>query len=105
MSGQGGVSALLWTMNNPPLEKWFGITPPLPIVADADIGINGGEMLELGDLPPVENRPQWFIDMGWETVGRPRSQRGGRMGWRMIRSVMSNAPCSGCTLRLAIMVD
>lgn len=63
-----GVEALLWTMNNPPLEDWFGIRAPLPIRADADMGLNNGEMLELGDLPELSKRPEWFQELGWDTV-------------------------------------
>lgn len=63
-----GLSALLWCMENNPLQEWFGITPPLPIKAEADIGLNGGNMLELADLPPVEKRPDWFNALGFDSV-------------------------------------
>lgn len=62
-----GMSALLWAMNNPRLEQWFGITAPLPILAEADIGLNNGELLEMAELPAVDKRPDWFNAMGWET--------------------------------------
>lgn len=65
---QGGVSALLYAMESNPLEEWFGITPPLPILADAEIGLNGGGLLEFADLPPLEERPEWFLGLGFDTV-------------------------------------
>jgi DNA polymerase I-like protein with 3'-5' exonuclease and polymerase domains len=67
---KGGVEALIWAMQNNPLERWFGITPPLPILAEGDIGINGREMLELSELPPLEKQPQWFRDLGLPLVTR-----------------------------------
>jgi DNA polymerase I-like protein with 3'-5' exonuclease and polymerase domains/uracil-DNA glycosylase len=63
---QEGVNALLWAMENNPLQDWFGITPPLPILAEADIGLHGGAMLEFADLPSVEDRPAWFNAMGFD---------------------------------------
>ena len=63
-----GIESLLWTMNNPPLQDWFGLEAPLPILAEADIGINGGEMLELAELPEPGKRPTWFTELGWDTV-------------------------------------
>jgi len=60
------VSALVWCMQSPPLHEWFGITSPIPILADADIGMNGGDMIELAEVPAPEKRPQWFNDLGWE---------------------------------------
>jgi hypothetical protein len=48
---QEGIEALLWAMQSNPLQEWFGITPPLPILAEADIGLNGGAMLEFADCP------------------------------------------------------
>ena len=65
---QEGVEALLWAMQSTPLHEWFGITPPLPIMAEAEIGLNGGGLLEFADLPPVEERPEWFNQMGFDTV-------------------------------------
>lgn len=55
-----GIEALLYAMENVPLQQWFGINPPLPIKAEADIGLNGGEMLELSELPDREKWPEWF---------------------------------------------
>jgi uracil-DNA glycosylase family 4 len=59
-----GISSLLWVMSNPPLQEWFGITPPLPITAEADIGMNGGDMIELAEVP--DEVPEWFANLGWE---------------------------------------
>jgi uracil-DNA glycosylase family 4 len=61
------MSALVWTMENQPLEEWFGIKPPLPLKAEADVGINFGETLEMSELPPVEKRPAWFNEMGFDS--------------------------------------
>jgi DNA polymerase I-like protein with 3'-5' exonuclease and polymerase domains len=63
-----GITALLYAMENPPLEEWFGIRPPLPIVAEADIGMNGGSMIELAELPPADKRPAWFDEIGFNVV-------------------------------------
>lgn len=63
-----GIESLLWCMNNPPLKEWFDLTAPLPIKADAEIGLNNGAMLELGDLPDLDKRPDWFNAMGWDKV-------------------------------------
>jgi DNA polymerase I-like protein with 3'-5' exonuclease and polymerase domains len=65
---QEGIEALLWAMQSNPLTEWFGITPPLPITAEADIGINGGQMLEFADLPSLEERPEWFRELGFDSV-------------------------------------
>jgi DNA polymerase I-like protein with 3'-5' exonuclease and polymerase domains len=65
-----GISALLYAMENPPLEDWFGIAPPLPIKAEADIGLNGGEMLELAELPSPEKWPDWFRALNLPVVER-----------------------------------
>lgn len=51
------VNALLWVLNNPPLHI-FGLTAPLPILAEPDIGLNLGEMYELYDLP--DELPDWM---------------------------------------------
>lgn len=54
------ASALLYAMEEPPLEEYFGIRAPLPIKAEADIGLNQGEMIEFGELP--DELPQWLVD-------------------------------------------
>jgi hypothetical protein len=61
------MSSLVWAMENQPLEEWFGIRPPLPIKAEADVGINFGETLEMSELPPLDKRPEWFTDMGFDS--------------------------------------
>lgn len=67
-SEKEGIEALLWVMENAPLEGWFGIKAPLPIKAEAEIGCNAGEMIEFADLPPADKRPEWFNAMGFDTV-------------------------------------
>lgn len=37
---QQGMGWLSWIMENPPLNEWFGITAPLPFVADPEFGMN-----------------------------------------------------------------
>jgi uracil-DNA glycosylase family 4 len=71
---QEGVQALLYAMESNPLTEWFGITPPLPLLAEADIGLTGGSMLEFADLPPVEERPDWFLELGFDTVSAVKPQ-------------------------------
>jgi uracil-DNA glycosylase family 4 len=60
-----GIEALLYAMQNPPLH-YFRINAPIPILAEADIGMNGGEMIELAELPPPDKRPDWFAGLGME---------------------------------------
>lgn len=55
------ASALLYAMEQPPLEEYFGIQAPLPIKAEADIGLNQGEMIEFSELP--DQLPQWLEDL------------------------------------------
>lgn len=40
-----------WYMETPPLKKWFGIEPPLPIIADVSEGKNLGQMEEVKAEP------------------------------------------------------
>jgi DNA polymerase I-like protein with 3'-5' exonuclease and polymerase domains len=54
-----GVNTLLWVLNNPPLKEMFNIQPPIPILAEPDIGLNLGEMIELYDLKDDE-KPFWL---------------------------------------------
>lgn len=65
---QEGINALLYAMESNPLELWFGLNPPLPLLADAEIGLNGGGLLEFADLPPMEERPEWFNSLGFDQV-------------------------------------
>lgn len=67
------VNALVWCMENPPLEEWFGIRAPLPIRAEPDIGVSLGETIELSELPVNKESgelalPDWARDMGYQTV-------------------------------------
>jgi uracil-DNA glycosylase family 4 len=68
---QEGVEALLYAMQSNPLQQCFGLTPPIPIIAEADIGLDGGRMLEFADLPPINERPDWFNNLGFDRV-QPR---------------------------------
>jgi DNA polymerase I-like protein with 3'-5' exonuclease and polymerase domains/uracil-DNA glycosylase len=38
---------LTWVMENPPLNEWFGVTAPLPFVADPEYGMNLYETTEV----------------------------------------------------------
>lgn len=53
------LNMLLWVLNNAPLERLFGIKPPIPILAEPDMGISLGEMIELYDLPA--ELPSWYV--------------------------------------------
>lgn len=55
-----GGAALKWCMETPPLEEYFGITPPLPIVSEVEIGENLGELEEIKDIQST--RPEWWND-------------------------------------------
>lgn len=48
---------LKWYMESSPLYNWFNLDAPIPIVADASIGMSLGEMEEVS-LESVE--PDWF---------------------------------------------
>jgi DNA polymerase I-like protein with 3'-5' exonuclease and polymerase domains len=62
------ASALLYAMEQPPLEEYFGIQAPLPIKAEADIGLNQGDMYEFAELPDV--LPEWLAAMNLPIVER-----------------------------------
>lgn len=64
-----GIGALLYAMESCPFEDWFGITPPLPIKADAEIGMNGGELFELAELPDRDKLPEWLVNLDPWTIG------------------------------------
>lgn len=75
---QQAMGWLVWVMENPPLEEWFGIRAPLPIVAEPDFGPNLASMVELkkgddgifhakdSDKTPLPNyrveKPEWWND-------------------------------------------
>lgn len=67
------TNALVWAMENPPLEEWFGIQAPLPIKAEPDIGDSLGTTLELSELPKNKETgevelPDWWQETGIEVV-------------------------------------
>lgn len=50
---------LQWSMQNPPLQRWFGITPPLPLGSDAEVSASSlGQMEEREDI--VAKMPDWW---------------------------------------------
>lgn len=51
------LSAIRWYMQTPPLKDWFGVEPPLPIVADVSVGTSLGAMKERPDI--AAKRPRW----------------------------------------------
>jgi hypothetical protein len=46
------AKAIVWIMQNIPLERYFGITPPLPILADAEVEDADGKMQKRKGLVP-----------------------------------------------------
>ena len=53
------ASALRFYMQSIPFEDWFGITPPLPIVADVSIGET--TLASVEERPDIEaKKPKWF---------------------------------------------
>jgi DNA polymerase I-like protein with 3'-5' exonuclease and polymerase domains len=58
-----GMGWLKWVMETPPLEQWFGITPPLPITSECEIGRNAGEIEERPDVVAI--RPDWWQTEPW----------------------------------------
>lgn len=72
-----GMGWLKWVMENPLLEQWFGIRPPLPIRSDPEWGLNLAETTELADATEEEKaavrlhtvKPEWWNDdeeQAWE---------------------------------------
>lgn len=51
------AKAIVWIMQNIPLERYFGITPPLPILADAEVENAEGKMEKRKGLVP---QVPWF---------------------------------------------
>ena len=51
------ASAVKWYMENLPLEQWFGIKPPVPIVADIEIG---KDMSSMKKFSVEAKKPEWF---------------------------------------------
>lgn len=69
------ASALKYYMQSPPLQEWFGITPPFPILSDVSRGPNLGEMeeIEAEAIPPSwyragESAPTPELEETWETL-------------------------------------
>ena len=54
-TGSEGAQALRWAMESVDYQGMFGITPPIPILADIKIG--GDERPDLGGL-----KPEWWND-------------------------------------------
>lgn len=54
MAGQ----ALKFYMQNLPLQQWFKIEAPLPILADVEIGPNMGDLKKRKDIQPIA--PSWY---------------------------------------------
>ena len=54
------AKALKWCMENPPLEEWFGITMSVPIIAEVEIGDNGGSLEEQKGMEAA--KPSWWDD-------------------------------------------
>lgn len=52
-----GAGAIRWYMENPPLEDWFGMSLPLPIVADASIG---NRLSEVEEVKVSSRAPDWW---------------------------------------------
>ncbi|MET0465351.1 MAG: DNA polymerase [Chitinophagaceae bacterium] len=52
------AGAMKWYMENNPMKQWFGIVPPLPIVADVEIGPNLKDLRKRKDI--VAFKPDWF---------------------------------------------
>lgn len=53
-----GMAAIKFYMESVPLGDWFGLEPPLPIIAEASAGPNLGDMEEFEDLQACA--PDWY---------------------------------------------
>lgn len=63
-----GAAWIKFYMESNPLENWFEIEPPLPIKADASIGVNLSDMEEMGERIQAE-APAWWNHTadGWNS--------------------------------------
>ena len=61
-------SALKWTMESPPLERWFDITAPVPIVSDITTGTSLGTMSDMVGVKAI--KPNWWIEDDGEAEDR-----------------------------------
>jgi uracil-DNA glycosylase family 4 len=57
-AAEEAASAIRFYMQSIPFPKWFDITPPLPITADASIGADLAAMEERPDIEAKQ--PEWF---------------------------------------------
>ena len=57
-----GMAAVKFYMETNPLDEWFGLAPPLPILADASLGPNMADMEEIKGLEAWQ--PDWY--QPWE---------------------------------------
>lgn len=58
-----GAANLKWVMESLDYKSWFGITPPLPILADAEVGDPDGSASTLKERPDIEAiKPDWWSD-------------------------------------------
>lgn len=57
-----GAAYLKWAMETPPLERWFGITSPIPIKAEAEIATadTSASLQERPEIRPI--KPEWWND-------------------------------------------
>ncbi len=53
-----GKQAVKFYMESPPLKEWFGLTPPIPIIADVAFGKNLADMEKAKGLKA--KAPCWF---------------------------------------------
>lgn len=52
------MQSIKWCLQNVPLQEWFGITSPIPLLADVSCGPSLGEVEERADIAEV--RPLWL---------------------------------------------
>jgi hypothetical protein len=55
-----GAAYLKWAMETPPLQRWFGIESPIPILAECDIatGETSASLVERPDIAAI--KPDWW---------------------------------------------
>lgn len=52
------LPAIKWYMENNPLQEMFGITLPVPMIADVEVGPSLGALSERKNIIPI--KPEWF---------------------------------------------
>ena len=63
------MSLVKQLMETPPLRQWFGVTLPIPLVADVSIGTHWGSLTEVdGGMVVSSSLDTWLKEQGYGLV-------------------------------------